>query len=241
MTLSAHDKLYPSPRIRHSEIDGLIVILDLEQEQYHILDEQASTIWKGIVDAGGNISDAMNGMRNRLPGPQDTVELHLNSFVSQCIDREFLSPIRLAATEQRCPIGPRRSRSSALRWRACCSLALTGILLKVRGFRRTYESFGTQLDPSPSVDSEPLLSKAAQAFLWAENLVQFGSAPDDCLPRSLALFRFLRAVGLPVVHRIGGRRFPTFTMHAWVEHDGKAILDDMSEVEKDIILASLPG
>jgi len=91
---------------------------------------------------------------------------------------------------------------------------------------------------SPGV--EQLLPDALRAFLIAENFVAFRNSPDDCLPRSLSLFRFLRSIGIPAIHRIGGRRVPVLKMHAWVEVNSKVLLDDPTEPEKDIILASLP-
>jgi hypothetical protein len=234
------EKLYQSARIRHAEIDGLIVVMDLEEEQYHIFDEQATAMWHEIVRTAGNTNDAMKGVLSRLSGDSDTIQSHFKSFVAQCIDRRFLSPEEPVANDLRDRVATSPMRSSCLPFRACWSLFLTGASLKIRGFRRTYEDFGTLRHSLRSVSADLLLAKATQAFLWAENVIQFSKMPDDCVPRSLALFRFLRTIGLPVVHRIGGRRFPTFTMHAWVEYDGRAILDDPLEIEKDVILSSLP-
>ena len=238
---SIQGKLCPSRRVRHAKIDGLIVLMDLEDEQYHILDERATVMWGEIVRANGDIGEAMTNAKMRLSGDPDRIERHFQSFVSQCAERGFLSPKQPAAAEQPAQTRPYRRRASWLRSRACWSLFRTAFSLKIRGFRRTYETAGTLRRSYFPVPAEPLLADAAQAFLWAENLVQFRKAPDDCVPRSLALFRFLRGIGLPVVHRIGGRRFPTFTMHAWVECDNKPILDDMLQVDKDVILASLPA
>jgi hypothetical protein len=241
MTIYTDEELYPSLRIRHAEIDGLIVVMDLEDEQYHILDERASVIWNEMILAGGNLNDAMVGVQTRLPGDVDRVQRNFQSFVSQCTHLGFLSAQQRPLTDHRSRFASGRPLSSWLPLRACWSLLLTGASLKFRGFRRTYEDLDTSAGRSPLVDSDSLLMEASQAFLWAENLVQFRKAPNDCVPRSLALFRFLWGIGLPVVHRIGGRRFPIFTMHAWVEYDGKAILDETLETEKDIILASLPS
>lgn len=69
------------------------------------------------------------------------------------------------------------------------------------------------------------LARACAAFLKAENFYVSSRAPDDCLLRSFALFRFLLRSGLPAEHVIGVRRVP-FAVHAWVECDGKVVLDD---------------
>jgi hypothetical protein len=67
-----------------------------------------------------------------------------------------------------------------------------------------------------------LASRAERAFSRAENLYLLRSAPRDCLPRSLALYRFLLSVGVPAEHCIGVQRFP-FEAHAWVECGGRAV------------------
>ena len=62
------------------------------------------------------------------------------------------------------------------------------------------------------------------AFGRAENFFVVRRAPDDCLVRSLSLYRFLREAGSRAEHVIGVRRFP-FQAHAWVECAGEVLMD----------------
>jgi hypothetical protein len=78
--------------------------------------------------------------------------------------------------------------------------------------------------PDRPTTSNRLLERAVAAFGHAENFFILKRAPQDCLPRSLALFRFLRLVGVPAEHCIGVRRYP-FLAHAWVEHGDRVVHD----------------
>jgi hypothetical protein len=49
----------------------------------------------------------------------------------------------------------------------------------------------------------------------------------------------MRALGVPVVHRIGAQRFPAFRCHAWVEYDGAPLLDDRAKVSDYTLIASM--
>lgn len=65
-------------------------------------------------------------------------------------------------------------------------------------------------------------------FRAAENFVILPRAPSDCLPRSLALFLYLRSSGHEAIHKLGVTSKPGINMHAWVELDGRAVLNDTS-------------
>jgi hypothetical protein len=61
-------------------------------------------------------------------------------------------------------------------------------------------------------------------FVRAETFLLSKLGNRDCLPRSLALFIYLRSLGHQVRHVIGVARFP-FDAHAWVEKDGQPLLE----------------
>jgi hypothetical protein len=88
------------------------------------------------------------------------------------------------------------------------------------GFRVTYERCAV----IPAVASGNHLPDVLPAFVRAESFFVPRSAPDDCLLRSLSLYRFLREAGLGATHVIGVRRFP-FQAHAWAECAGEVLLD----------------
>jgi hypothetical protein len=81
--------------------------------------------------------------------------------------------------------------------------------------------------------------RAVKAFVRAENLFWFRSEPNDCVPRSLALFRFLRSIGLPATHFIGVMRFPGFLMHAWVTGNEEPLLERADDIERFTIISRL--
>ena len=75
------------------------------------------------------------------------------------------------------------------------------------------------------------LGSALVSFYRAESFVPMPGAPDDCLPRSLALFAYLRSLGFQAEHLIGVRRYPSLTMHAWVEVEGDVVADRIASKE----------
>jgi len=232
-------RLYPSKRIRHATIDSLTVIMDLKTDSYHTFDHQASFIFEKIIDADGDLALAFARYQQEFRGETRILDSRFERFVLQCIDLGFLTAKPFEGSDRNAPASPRPARLQFLSLQAWLSLFLTGSSIKLRGFGRTYEKYNALSCALGLDNSDRLLQTALAAFLRAENFISFANAPDDCLPRSLALFRFLRSIGFPVIHRIGGRRFPTLTMHAWVEYNGMMLLDDSREIEHDIVLASI--
>lgn len=226
-------RLYPSDAICYGEIDGLVVVLDLTTQAYFVLNEKATLIWKLLLQTGGDLAQTSRALG------EPSLQSQLSSLTKDCVERGFLSSSKKARPR---PDQVRRrgaQRSFFLGLRAWWSLLSTAYALRVKGFSRTYREYA-QLPFGAAPDALRLLPAAQKSFLRAENFFWHRSAPDDCLPRSLALFRFLRTIGLPVVHCIGGRRFPAFMMHAWVEHAGWAVLDDPGRVKEYTRLALIP-
>ena len=124
--------------------------------------------------------------------------------------------------------------------RAWWALVCVTISLSWRGFSRTYADAvsASKSRPVATDDLEHVLSKAVVAFARAEEFFYLKAAPADCLPRSLALFRILRAVGLPVEHCIGVQQFP-FTAHAWAQFRGDIIHDDPENQTRYTVIARI--
>jgi hypothetical protein len=133
-------------------------------------------------------------------------------------------PSQYPAKEVRC-IPQRRSRSSSFRAYLCLVRAFGS--LRFLGFRQAYEWAqsvdATSVGALGMKNRLPVLRDALAAFSRGEHFVISRLRLDDCLPRSLALFVFLRAAGFSVCHCIGIRRHP-FIAHAWVEHDAIPLL-----------------
>ncbi len=225
-------RFYPSEMIRYANIDGLCVVLDMVSENYFIFNEQATAIWYSLVEDSGRLE------RARCVRSQECTSRRV-AFIDDCARRNFL--VSKPPTSH--PDAPRTPLASGARrflvFRAFLSLLRTAFSLRVRGFSRTYADYAGLNSVETSPDVVRLRGVAEAAFLNAENIFSYRRAPHDCLPRSLAMFRFFRSLGVPVVHRIGGRRVPTFFMHAWVEHDGVVILDDPRIADEFSVIASI--
>lgn len=215
-----------SNTVRYAEIDGLFVILDLNTEDYFVLDEVASEMWKNLISGklGKGIYDAKD----------------MNKFLTNCVSLGFICDISHREKDSRNVRLKNRMGvpSNFLTIRAWFSMVSTYSVLKMCGFKVAYMACEDVDRVKVRMENSNLMSSAIAAFLNAENF--FWSRPDDCLQRSLAMFRFLRSLGLPVSHKIGGRRLPGFLMHAWVDHDGIPILDNPTFVKDQHILATLP-
>jgi hypothetical protein len=219
-------QLYPSSTIRYAKIDGLYVLLDLLTANYFLLNETASRMWESFL-----------GIPCELP----CASKDLQDFVKNCIDRQFLST-QPPKSRREDPRSRRITRSGRpfLLWRALTSLIGTAVSMRINGFSSTYLSYAKCGSPVYSGCASATVLRAQEAFLKAEEFFWYWRAPADCLPRSLALFRFLRSLGMPALHRIGGRRVPTFSMHAWVELDGMPLLENQSSAERYTVLATIP-
>jgi hypothetical protein len=147
-----------------------------------------------------------------------------------------------APASARAPVRPaaraRASPSVLLAWR-CMAHVVIG--LKLRGFGGAYAR-ALALDAAlPAQGSSPeSVERVLRAFARAESVVLPGLGFTDCLPRSLALFSFLRRCGLAATHRIGVQRFPFFA-HAWVEHGGVVLRDRADAVSKFTPIATIGG
>jgi len=114
-----------------------------------------------------------------------------------------------------------------------------GFALRREGFGAVYQRLGHGGGPGAASASSVDVQIARAAFMRAENFYVRRRAPNDCLARSLSLYAYLRGLGLPVVHRIGARRFPAFRCHAWVEYDSTPILERLADVSDYTVIASM--
>jgi len=172
------------------------------------------SVLTGEVDRATSFED----LRARYEVDAAALEADLLRFADRCAAEGLLVP---AAGPPAAGLGVRAAPSGAPRWRrpgvlrALRCLIATRLAIARHGAPATYARYA--LLPAGAAVGGP--GGAVTAFRRAENLYTARGAPDDCLPRSLALFRFLRESGLPAEHVIGVRRRP-FQAHAWVECEG---------------------
>jgi hypothetical protein len=108
--------------------------------------------------------------------------------------------------------------------------------VRYRGFAASYQR---ARDACREVPPGAGLERALDRFQRAERFVPSARGLEDCLPRSLGLFSYLRRRGLEVRHRIGVKLYP-FGAHAWVEvPGGDVMLDDRKRVAAFTPIATL--
>lgn len=209
--------------MRYVRVDGLGVVLDLQSATYKILDEIATLMWEHLIgDANSDV--AVKAWSGEYEVDAATARLELELFTKKCCAEGLLhraepdcgknSPRGVEAR----PIS--RNPRVPLTVKALCCLALTYWRLRAQGFGATYTRYAG-LVCAPAFGT---CDASLQAFVRAENFFLSRRSPDDCLLRSLALFRYLCWEGVPAEHVIGVQRIP-FLAHAWVECDGRAMLD----------------
>jgi hypothetical protein len=215
------DAYFPTSGVRFRIVDGLVVLLDLRSGDYVIFDRVATAMWRALLRLAP--SERVPALERAFHAPEPVLAADLEAFSRTCLERGFLQREPVGAPS---PPPPRtaQARTGALVLRAWWSLLCTVGLLANRGFEHTYGRYARLAAPAAGADTAALLARAERAFLTAENFFMMRSAPRDCLPRSLALYRFLRSVGLPAEHRIGVTRYP-FEAHAWVQTGDRLILD----------------
>jgi hypothetical protein len=215
---------FPASTVRHAEVDGLRIILDLKTENYRILDDAASLLWSvliGEADATTSLAD----LAQRYDVDEDRLQVDLTTFADRCLAEGLLvrsqSPAPSIPFTTRLP--PARGRPASTLGALICLMATRRALARY-GFRVTYDRYAL-LPIGP--EAIPL-DRALSTFTRAENFFISSRAPGDCLVRSLSLYRFLRRGNIPAEHVIGVRRF-AFNAHAWVEYKGLPVLDDRAQ------------
>ncbi len=214
--------------VRHAEVDGLRVLLDLRTEAYRVLDDVASAMWSALVE-DTDLPGACAGLAERYEVGHDRIAADLAAFARRCLDEGLLAPVGSEHASSPPGAVPRAFGGLPLTARALLSLIATRRALKRDGFRATYERYSRFPRVSRRCGANALLP----AFVRAENVFVARRAPDDCLARSLSLFRYLRSHDVPAEHVIGVRRVP-FGAHAWVECDGEPALETRSPAFKPI-------
>jgi hypothetical protein len=194
--------------------------------------------------------------------------MDFDAFVNNCMQAGFLeSRARSPSLVSAGPYAQARGRGRGfLTLRAWWSLWRASRWLAKRGFSGAYQRFSrlprpvaplapAPLEPSDEVEAFAggpaaeartstadvetlLLTRAIAAFSRAENFFHLRRAPQDCLPRSLALFGFLRQLGLGAEHVIGVQLFP-FLAHAWVEYRGHVVHDDPENPRRFTAIAKI--
>jgi len=212
--------MYPASWIRWADARGAVVLLDLRTAQYVALGAHASAMWRAVL--------------------ANPVAMHgeLAAFAERCLERGYL---QRDAPSLAAPAREFRAARGLLAWSAWWALSATSRRLARAGFSETYRRNAALAKPR-GVPEGKLVERAQRAFLLAENAFvarrSLGAEPRDCLPRSLALHRFLLGAGIAADHVIGVTMYP-FSAHAWVECRGVAVCDATEDVRHYTEIARL--
>lgn len=216
----------PSRWIRYRTIEGGVVILDVRRGDYVLFDPVASQMWNAIVrvaDDEPNIGD----LASRFGISASRCEEDLKEFILNCERRKFLRSADDPIVPSPQPVRY-RAPNVLNAWK---SLRTTRHNLDQAGFGAVYPLHCQMQRAERSRDENLGLTAALQAFSRAENFFRTRDARVDCLPRSLALHRFLIAGGFDVHHCLGVQRFP-FNAHAWVVAGDQVLCDSQTFVNQ---------
>jgi hypothetical protein len=225
--------LHKSANIRSRIVDGLAVILDIRSGSYIVLDKVATTMWRALMRVPAD--ERVETLCAKFDAPAERVANDLKAFTADCLDRGLVSvtpPVMPRPVER---AGVPRSPTAWLAWRM---LLATTFALRFSTFQSVYLRYAALARRDPPLDANLILHRAESAFVKAETFFVIRTAPKDCLPRSLALYRFLLAAGLEANHCIGVNRFP-FMAHAWVETGNSPVLDQTSKTRHYAELARI--
>lgn len=191
-----------APHIRWVDIEGRIFIIDLRRGEYFGLDKAHANAWRALTILTDHDRDIGSANRNHL--------------LAAARARGWLAP------EDNKHFHCSRRRKVSLLARllpfvcALVFLVRAYVSMRVFGFEKTYNWANSGAYYGTRATSDSQLESAKAIFLNAERFIISRRGMEDCLPRSLALFVFLRAMGFKVRHCIGIQCFP-FAAHAWVE------------------------
>lgn len=226
--------------IRHVRVGDRVVILDIRSESYFALDPVASLMWEELT-AGHGRDEYLRRLEEEISGTPQEIEDDLSSFSEKCLARGLLTGSPEAPAGEEVPRGT-HTWKRFLTLRAWWILVRTKLSLSRKGFCATYNGALAMAYTGEAAGDDAegkALERALTAFAAAESIFPLGKARLDYLPRSLALFTFLRRAGLPVCHCIGVRPFP-FSAHAWTECHGRVVHDDALNRNRFTVIARIP-
>jgi Transglutaminase-like superfamily len=216
--------LFAAAHIRYEVVDDRAILLETESGTYLVLDGLATEIWLYLLR---DRSRSLLQIQSQFELNRSELLSEIDRFRDECFERKFLTRSKPSSN----PLKQRMAfAGKMLGFRAWTALLRSQWILERRGFHRAFEMIRTSSKPAAECSSSIDLSTARGIFLRAESLFWLKRQPEDCLPRSIALYTFLLQVGLTAEFIIGVCRYP-FQAHAWVEVDGVPVVDEQNTVD----------
>jgi hypothetical protein len=225
--------LFESENVRSRLVDGRTILLDVPAGDYVVFDRTATAMWEALRTLPPE--RRVDALASRFNAPRDRLAADLDAFEHMCLGRGFLSTAAPEA-EPRAPLD--RAPRHGWTLRAWWALAATATALQRSGFASVWRAYARLPQRASAPIDDAALARAERAFLRAENFFALKAAPKDCLPRSLALYRFLASIGFAPEHCIGVMRYH-FEAHAWVRCGDRLVLDAPEFVARYAVLARI--
>jgi len=208
-------RLYCAQQLRSVVVADHLVMLDLAVGEYVVLDEIATAMWQQLLLSPDERD--IQTIAQKFSAAISVVATDMAGFASEQMTARRLCPVRASEPARGAPT-PYRWPSVARAWweRTRAERDLRS------GFAAAYHDRTNPPAARVNADACDPADRVVAKFAAAENFYPSRKAPLDCLPRSLALVRFLRTAGWAAEHVIGVAMYP-FQAHAWVELSGKPI------------------
>ena len=195
-------------------VEDHLVLLDLRAGTYAVFDRVATMMWRELTREPQD--RAVGELAELFDVDISVIERDLADFCGEQLAAGWLRAQSQAQANPPSRSAPRYRPSARRAW-----LERLGAERTLRaGFWAAYNATVGPLADDGAADES--LEAVLRIFARAENFYVSGRAPLDCLPRSLALTRFLRCTGWPAAHVLGVRLYP-FEAHAWVEVGGTPV------------------
>jgi len=225
-----YGSLQIAPHIRYAIVDEIVIILDIKNDQYNILNRPATDMWLHLLHEGEPNVENQKFLTNNYNFHK--YENSIEIFINECIDLDFFITGKVAKNI----IRPVRLNRLPYLIHAVYCIASIRFSLMFYGFNAVYTPLLSGM-PIKTL-RYPDIDRAMKSFRIAERWHVSTSSAEDCLPRSLSLYSFLKRLGVPVIHRIGVKRHP-FAAHAWVCAENNVLLDNKNFVEQFTVISEL--
>lgn len=224
-----------SSGIRYEVVDDRVILIDLRSGEYYVFDERATEPWLWLL---GDRSVSRDRLVELLEIDDGLLEAELEAIAVAHVAEGWLCRSPDNCGERAVARTTPNAAGKATPFAAWRSLLWTWWALRHSAFSKVYADCIKHSHRSIATDTQSTIEQAERSFATAERFFLLRQAPDDCLPRSIALYRFLRSAGIAANHHIGVTRFP-FRAHAWVVAEGRVLFDDTSTVAAYAKLATL--
>lgn len=95
MESTANGRFRPAPHVLHQEVNGEVVLLDLDGEVYLGLNELAGRIWQRLLE-GETAPDIVAVLEQRYDATRATLEADVSRLIGELLDQGLIEPFESA-------------------------------------------------------------------------------------------------------------------------------------------------